>query len=122
MKFKIAFLVLIIFLDVASPFSCISRRNYNPSIYYEFVNEVDGEIKNITDDTVTLDSKEYTIEEISKEGYIINQIQLLTNTEDSREFIDIELPYELKETDFMGYYQGRRNVVVIRVFVTANNQ
>lgn len=134
MRIRYLLVILFVFLDVASPFSCVnrSRENYNnkPKVLYCYSENIEYEdgwrLRDVWEEEILLGGNkagEYTIEEPGepekiKNGYRVVKYGLLTGYEDGHEVLqDISFPYVTNQKDFQGYFRGIRTVVVIYAIV-----
>ncbi|MCM1131416.1 MAG: hypothetical protein NC310_04555 [Roseburia sp.] len=124
MWFKTALAYFLIILDVAMfPFSCAGNSNKNKCIYITLMEEEDryfisNEISTkIPENSIIETPYAFELDEDKYEiiGWIIYHDQDISKEDFENEFITF--PYTIKEEDYVGYFQGKRNSVVFAAVV-----
>ena len=124
---KLTLISLLVFLDVASPYGC--NRTYKPCV--AFYVEIDypledghnfdrvnyGGTERVLNKTATVEEPIIRANFPSDEYQILGWQIYVGRGEQGAEFVDVTFPYELKASDFYGYYYGYHNVAVFRAIV-----
>ena len=131
MHIKSLLLFVVIFLDVVAPFRCGPSGGHDYNDNYNAKPKLLVEYEIINDEAICIYNKEHvyilnedpnekinTIESITEpkdlpEGYKIVGYKMLQQDQSESETI-INLPYTTKPEDYLGYYRGKRTVIVFR--------
>ncbi len=136
MKFSLRFCVVILgvlLLDIA-PYPRMCRgtttrvNNEEPKILLIYCEINDEKVSEITVDgkslrTVINGTRPITLDDVKEiDEYEYFETRKIVNTQQIVFVETVELPFEATEEDFLGYYQGYRNVVVLQIIYQSSSQ